>query len=190
MPDLKREMEEFFAEYTDRWNDQEDFSSLIDMWDTDQPPYYRPMERHSEELHVFTTWDQLKEYWSPQRKEVLIAALWYNFVNIQPKLIAPDVAVVVADAEWDIKARFGPASSGTDPCFAVLNRKADGWKMNTYVEACTHPAMYRSVFADQEDKVRPAFRKLIADLCEANCQGCRIPCRPVAQGQPDAIASA
>ena len=181
MSDLQREMEAFFAEYTERWNDQEDFSSLIEMWDTDQAPYYRPMERHCEELHVFTTWDQLKEYWSPARKQVLIAALWYGYVNIQAKLVAPDVAVVVCDAEWDIKARLGPAASGTDPCFAVFNRKADGWKMNTYIEACTHPSMYRSVFAGQEDKVRPAFRKLLADLCEANCQGCRIPCRSEAK---------
>ncbi len=185
MTDLQREMEAFFAEYTARWNDQDNYSSLIDMWDTNDAPYYRPMERTKDSNHpdgrgvdVFTTWEELIDYWSPERKKQLIVALWYNFVNIRAKLVAPNIAVVAFDAEWDIKAIMGPAASGTDPGFAVLTRKPDGWKMNTYIEACTHPATYKSVFADKEDKVRPAFRKLIADICEANCYNCpRFKCR-------------
>ena len=47
MADLQQEMEAFFAEYTERWNDQDDFSSLIEMWDTDDEPYYRPMDDRS-----------------------------------------------------------------------------------------------------------------------------------------------
>ena len=160
MSDLQQEMEAFFAEYTKRWNKQEDFSTILEMWDPDDVPYYRAMER----LGVFTTWEELKRYVDPGPKRKLIVALWYGFVNIRPKLVAPDVAVVFFDAEWDIKGMRGPAASGTDPGVAVLKRKADGWKMNTYVEACTHPATYKSVFADKEDKVRPAFRKLLADL--------------------------
>lgn len=173
MSDLQLEMEEFFTEYEKRWNDQDDYSSLIEMWDTDDVPYYRPMEKPG----VYTTWEELKNYWSPERKRELIVALWYGFVNIRPKLVAPDIAVVFFDAEWDIKALIGPAASGTDPCVAVFKHKADGWKMNTYVEACTHPATYKSVFADMEDKVRPAFRQLIGDICATDCRGCRIPCR-------------
>ena len=160
MSSLQQEMETFFAEYTKRWNNQEDFSTILEMWDQDDAPYYRPMEKQG----VFTTWEEVKRYVDPVRKRELIVALWYDFVNIRPKLVAPDVAVVFFDAEWDIKAVRGPASSGTDPGVAVLKRKADGWKMNTYVEACTHPAMYKSVFADKEDKVRPAFRKLLAEI--------------------------
>ena len=183
MSELQQEMANFFAEYTERWNDQDDFSSLIEMWDTDEPPFYRPMERTKDPdnpergVDVFTTWDELRDYWSPERKNELIVALWYGFVNLRPKLVAPDVAVVAFDAEWDIKAIMGPPASGTDPGFAVLKRKAEGWKMNTYVEACTHPATYKSVFAGQEDKVRPAFRKLIAEICASHCYNCRIPCR-------------
>jgi hypothetical protein len=173
MSDLQQEMEAFFAAYTQRWNDQDDFSSLIEMWDTDDAPYYRAMEKPD----VYTTWEELKNYWSPERKRELIVALWYEFRNIRPKLIAPDIAVVFFDAEWDIKALSGPAASGTDPCVAVFKRKAGGWKLNTYVEACTHPATYKSVFADKEDKVRPAFRKLIAEICATDCRGCRLPCR-------------
>lgn len=173
MSDLQQEMEAFFAEYTIRWNDQDDYSSLIEMWDTDDAPYYRGMEKPG----VYTTWEELKRYWDPTRKRELVAALWYEFVNIRPKLVTSDVAVAFFDAEWDMKAISGPAISGTDPCIAVFKRKADGWKMNTYVEACTHPAAYKSVFADQEDKVRPAFRKLLAEICESDCRGCRIPCR-------------
>lgn len=173
MSDLQQEMEAFFAEYEGRWNDQDDFSSLIEMWDTDQPPYYRAMEKPD----VFTTWEELKRYWSPERKRELIVALWYGFRNIRPKMAGDNVAVVFFDAEWDIKARMGPAASGTDPGVAVFNRTADGWKMNTYVEACTHPATYKSVFAEREDKVRLEFRRLLESICESNCRNCRIPCR-------------
>jgi hypothetical protein len=76
-----------------------------------------------------------------------------------------------------MKAICGPAISGTDPCIAVFKRKADGWKMNSYVEACTHPAAYKSKFADQEDKARPTFRKLLEEICESDGRECRIPCR-------------
>ena len=185
MADLQQEVAAFFAEYTKRWNDQDGYSSLIDMWNTDDDhPYYRPMERTKDRsdpegrgVDVFTTWDELKAYWAPARKRQLIVALWYEFVNLRPKLVAPDIAVVVFDAEWDIKAIRGPAASGTDPGVAVLTRKADGWKMNTYVEACTHPATYKSVFAGKDDKVRPAFRDLLAAVCASGCYNCRIPCR-------------
>jgi hypothetical protein len=160
MSNLQQEMEAFFAEYSKRWNNQEDFSTIIEMWDLDDAPYYRAMEKPG----VFTTWEEVKRYLDPARKRELIVALWYEFVNIRPKLVAPDVAVVFFDAEWDIKAMRGPAASGTDPGVAVFKRKADGWKINTYVEACTHPATYKSVFADKEEKVRPAFRKLLAEI--------------------------
>ena len=173
MSNLQQEMEAFFAEYTKRWNDQEDFSTILEMWDPDDVHYYRAMER----LAVFTTWEELKRYVEPGRKRELINALWYGFVNIRPKLVTPDVAVVYFDAEWDMKAVSGPAISGTDPCIAVFKRKPDGWKMNSYVEACTHPAAYKSEFADKKDKARPAFKKLLAKICESDCRGCRIPCR-------------
>jgi hypothetical protein len=149
MSNLQQEMEAFFAEYSKRWNNQEDFSTIIEMWDLDDAPYYRAMEKPG----VFTTWEEVKRYLDPARKRELIVALWYEFVNIRPKLVAPD-----------IKAMRGPAASGTDPGVAVFKRKADGWKINTYVEACTHPATYKSVFADKEEKVRPAFRKLLAEI--------------------------
>jgi hypothetical protein len=174
MSELQQEFEAFFGEYTKRWNDQDDYSSLIEMWDQDDDqPFYRGMEKPD----VFTSWKRLKLYWDPEQKHKLLTALWYEFVNIRPKLIAPDVAVVFFDAEWDVKAILGPPISGTDPCIAVFKRKNSDWKMNSYVEACTHPAAYVSVFADQEDQVRPAFRKLLANICAADCRGCRIPCR-------------
>jgi len=174
MSDLQQEMDEYFDEYERRWNDQEDYSSLIKMWDQDDDlPFYRGMEKPG----FFDTWERLKLYWEPNHNKKLLVALWYGFRNVRPKLVTPDVAVAYFDAEWDVKAILGPALSGTDPCIAVFKRKADGWKMNSYVEACTHPGAYVSAFADLEDQVRPEFRKLIADKCKADCRGCRIPCR-------------
>ncbi len=65
MSDLQQEMEAFFAEYTKRWNDQDDYSSLIEMWDQDDDtPFYRGMEKPG----FFDTWERLKLYWDPVRK--------------------------------------------------------------------------------------------------------------------------
>lgn len=36
MSDLQQETEAFFAEYTERWNNQDDYSSLIEIWDQDE----------------------------------------------------------------------------------------------------------------------------------------------------------
>lgn len=36
MSDLQQEMEAFFAEYTERWNNQDDYSSLIEIWHQDE----------------------------------------------------------------------------------------------------------------------------------------------------------
>lgn len=174
MSDVQKELEEYFAEYTKRWNDQKDYSSLIEMWDQeDDKPFYRGMEKPG----FFDTWERLKLYWDPNHKRALVTALLYNFVNIHAKLVTPDVAVAYFDAEWDMKALRGPAISGTDPCFAVFKRKADGWKMNSYIEACSHPAAYEDEFAGRADRARPAFRQLLKEICETDCRGCRIPCK-------------
>lgn len=173
MANIQQEIEDFFVEYTSRWNDQEDYSSLIEMWDQDDDaPFYRGMEKPG----FYDTWDRVKRYWDPVRKRQLVTALWYEFVNIRAKQVGDDAAVAYFDAEWDMKAVNGPAISGTDPCIAMFTRKPDGWKMNSYVEACTHPAAYQSEFADREDKARPKFRKLLLEICEKDCRGCRIPC--------------
>jgi hypothetical protein len=174
MADLQQEMEAFFAEYARRWDDQDDYSSLSEMWDEeDNAPFYRGMEKPG----FFDTWERLTLYWDPDFKRKHVTALWYNFVNITAKLVGPDVAVAYFDAEWDMKAVSGPAISGTDPCIAVFKRKDGVWKMNSYVETCTHPAAYVDEFVDKEDKCRPAFRKLLIDICESDCRGCRIPCK-------------
>ena len=66
MSDLQQEMEAFFAEYTKRWNNQEDYSSLIEMWDQDDDaPFYRGMEKPG----FFDTWERLKLYWDPEAKK-------------------------------------------------------------------------------------------------------------------------
>ncbi|HJP39349.1 MAG: hypothetical protein QF483_08805 [Gammaproteobacteria bacterium] len=38
-------------------------------------------------------------------------------------------------------------------------------------------AEYTQRWNDREDKVRPAFRKLIGDICAADCRGCHLTCR-------------
>ena len=175
MTDVQQEIEAFFVKYTKLWNNQDDYSSLAEMWDQDDAtPFYRGMEKPG----FFDSWERLHLYWDPKRKRELVTALLYEFVNIHAKQLGDDAAVAYFDAEWDMKARMGPAISGTDPCIAVFKRKDGEWKMNSYVEACSHPGAYTSEFADKEVKARPAFLELLADICQRDCRECRIPCRP------------
>lgn len=158
MADLQAEIETFFVEYSRRWNSQE-YLTLMELWDRDDAaPFYRAMERDE----PTSTWPELERYWNPRPGKRVIDGLWNIYTNLRPKLIAPDVAVVLFDLEWDIKAPRTKPLSGTDPGIAVLKRKAEGWRMVAYVEACMHPARYVSKLF--EDQVRPSFTDFIGKL--------------------------
>jgi hypothetical protein len=156
MSDLQQELTEFFAEYSRRWNSQQ-YGTLAELWDRDDPsPFYRPMEVEQ----PLAGWPQLQNYWNPRPGMKFIDGLWNVYVNLRPKLVGPDVAVVLFDLEWDIKGAHSRPQSGTDPGMAVLRRKPEGWRMVAYVEACMHPAAYvRKMF---ERQARPGFRQFLA----------------------------
>lgn len=161
MSSLQAEIEAFFVEYSRRWNSQ-DYPSLGEMWDRDDPaPFYRAMEREQ----PTTTWPDLERYWNPVPGRRVIDGLWNVYSNLRPKLIGPDVAVVLFDMEWDLKPPRVKPISGTDPGMAVLRRKPEGWRMVAYVEACMHPSAYvTKLFQDQ---VRPGFTRFLADQAAA-----------------------
>ncbi len=157
---FKQEIETFFVDYSALWNGQE-YSRLADLWDHDDAqPFYRAMEMES----YLTSWKQLERYWNPGVN--VIDGLWNIYTNLVPKQITPDVAVVMFELEWDIKAagRTQPMS-GTDPGMAVLKRKPEGWRMCAYVEACMHPAAYVRKFCEQQ--VRPTFLKTLEEFGKA-----------------------
>lgn len=155
--DFKVEITAFFEAYSACWNSQE-YSTLAGLWDRDDAqPFYRAMEVE----RCFTSWKQLERYWNPGPH--VIDGLCNVYTNLVPKRMTDDVAVVLFDLEWDIKAigRTQPMS-GTDPGMAVLRRKSEGWRMAAYMESCMHPAGYvRKMF---ERQVRPSFLKTLEDL--------------------------
>ena len=148
--EFETEMDTFFGEYSSCWNSQ-DYGTLAKLWDRDDPqPFYRPMEVE----RCITSWEQLERYWNPGAH--VIDGLWNIYTNLVSKRITADVAVVLFDLDWDIKAagRTQPMS-GSDPGMAVLKRKSEGWRMVAYVESCMHPSGYiRKMF---ERQVRPSF---------------------------------
>jgi hypothetical protein len=135
MSELQQEIEQFFEEYSKRWNSQ-DYGTLGELWDRDDElPFYRPMEVEN----FIAGWDRLEKYWNPVPGKRIIGGLWNIYTNLRPKLIGPDVAVVTFDLEWDLKPPgSAKAISGTDPGMAVLKRKPEGWRLVAYVEACMH----------------------------------------------------
>ena len=155
MSDLYAEIREFFDEYAKRWNSQ-NYQSLMELWDREDPlPFYRPMEVEQ----PIKGWIDLEHYWAPPGAPKMIEGLWNVYTNLVPKLITPDVCVVLWDMEWDIKPKWRKGQSGTDPGLSVLRRTPAGWRMVAYVEACMHPAAYvRKLF---ERQVRPEFTDFI-----------------------------
>lgn len=157
MTDLKKEIEEFFVEYSRRWNSQQ-YGTLAELWDRDDPaPFYRAMERE----RPTATWPELERYWEPVPGKRFIDGLWNVYTNLRVKAVAPDVAVVMFDLQWDIKAPRVKPMSGTDPGIAVLKRRAEGWRMVAYVEACMHAVGAVRVLLEQN--VRPDFVRFLAE---------------------------
>jgi hypothetical protein len=157
MTDLQKEIEEFFVEYSKRWNSQQ-YGTLAELWDRDDPaPFYRAMERDQ----PTATWPELERYWNPVPGRRIIDGLWNVYSNLRVKAVGSDVAVVLFDLEWDIKAPRMPPMSGTDPGMAVLRRRPAGWRMVAYVEACRHAVGYVQALASQ--KVRPSFVRFLED---------------------------
>ncbi len=157
MPNLQTEIEEFFAEYSRRWNSQ-DYGSLAELWDREDPaPFYRAMEREQ----PTATWPELERYWNPVPGRRIIDGLWNIYTRLRIKPVGADVAVVLFDLEWNIKVPRVKPMSGTDPGMAVLRRTPAGWRMVAYVEACMHPATYVRVLV--EGQVRPDFTRFLAD---------------------------
>ena len=155
MSDLQAEIEAFFVEYSRRWTSQR-YAALKELWDGDDPaPFYRAMERE----HPTTTWAELERYWEPVPGQRVIDGLWNVYTNLRVKPAGDDVAIVLFDLQWDIKAPHAKPMSGTDPGMAVLRRRPAGWRMIAYVEACMHPATYARVLA--EASVRPEFTRFL-----------------------------
>lgn len=152
--DLDREMREFFDEYEARWNSGQ-YASLGDFWDRDDDqPFYRPMEVDG----YIAGWPALQRYWEPRPGVSFIEALNFRYTNLRAKLVAPDVAVVMSDFQWDLKLKGGEYAkpmSGRDPVITVLRKKPEGWRMCAYVESCMHPSVYVKKICDLA--VRPAF---------------------------------
>lgn len=138
----------------------------MELWDReDAQPFYRPMEVEQ----PIIGWRDLEHYWAPPGAPKIIEGLWNVYTNLVPKLVAPDVCVVLWEMEWDIKPRWRKAQSGTDPGLSVLRRTAAGWRMVAYVEACMHPATYvRKLF---ERQVRPGFSNFIESKRQGETPG-------------------
>lgn len=151
---LDAELRSFFDEYESRWNSGR-YPTLGDLWDRDDPaPFYRPMEVDG----YISDWEGLKRYWEPKPGVSFIDDLNFRYTNLRAKLVAPDVAVVMSDFEWDLKLKGGEYArpmSGKDPVIMVLRRKPEGWRMCAYVESCMHPAVYVKKICEMT--VRPDF---------------------------------
>lgn len=157
---FQNEIREFFDEYEARWNSKQ-FGALGELWDHDDAmPFYRPMEVDG----YITRWKDLERYWEPRPGTSYIDDLNFRYTNLQPKLVSPDVAVVMSDFEWDLKMKGGEYAkplSGRDPVITVLKKKPEGWRMCAYVEACMHPAVYVKKLCDLT--VRPSFVDSLRD---------------------------
>lgn len=157
MPDVQKEIEEFFVEYAQRWSSQR-YSTLKELWDREDPaPFYRAMDREQ----PTTTWAELERYWEPDSARRISDELWNVFCNLRVKIAGPDMAIVLFDLQWNYKGPNSKPIGGSDPGMAVLRRRPQGWRMIAYAEACMHPTAYSRAIAQAQ--ARPAFARIIEE---------------------------
>jgi hypothetical protein len=148
---LQQEIEGVIHETARRWNSQY-WSSVLDLWDADEP---MPMYLAEEQRNWFVGWGPIKAYL--QSDAEIIDALRETMSNIRVRRIAPDLAVAAYNMHFEMQLR-GSAPIGEDiRVTAIFRRKPDGWKYIHYAEAPMTTPVYMSKLMRRD--VQPAFKE-------------------------------
>ena len=133
------------------WNTQ-DFSTVLDLWDRDEPePYYLAEERDE----WLIGWDQLNGYLNPPVRNPAVEALRLDISNIRVKQIAPDLAFAVWDLHFEMKIRGRPPLGEDIRVTGIFRKKPEGWRYIHYAEAPMASMVYIQKLFERD--VRPEF---------------------------------
>ncbi len=130
-PDIEAAVSAVIYETAERWNSQ-DFSSLLELWDPDEPyPFYLA----EEQSQWFVGWDRLRGYLDPPRPNPIVEAIREEMSGIQVKQIAPDLAIAIWYMHFEMKT-IGSNPIGEDVrVSAVLRNTSEGWRYIHWAES-------------------------------------------------------
>ncbi len=129
---LNAELTAFLVRYAEAYN-REDYTTLLGMWDQDDPDAVYMAEEIDPPLHG---WKIIRAYFS---RGGALDGIRNEYSNVRAHYVAPDVAVATYRLRFDIKVKNLEAMSSFDRIMAVFRRKAGEWKMIAYAEAPQAP---------------------------------------------------
>ncbi|MBL8201995.1 MAG: nuclear transport factor 2 family protein [Chromatiales bacterium] len=129
---LDAEITAFLARYADAYN-REDYTTLLGMWDQDDPDAFYMAEEIDPPMHG---WKTIRAYFS---RGGVLDGIRNEYSNVRAHYVAPDVAVATYRLRFDIKVKNMQALSSFDRIMAVFRRKDGEWKMIAYAEAPQAP---------------------------------------------------
>ena len=144
--DLQREVAEVIHETAEKWNSQ-DFSTVLELWDKDEPvPFYLAEERDE----WLVGWEELNGYLDPPRPSPVIQGIREEMSNIRVRPIGPDLAIAIWDMHFEMKM-IGKKPIGEDiRVNAVLRKKPEGWRYIHWAEAPMTAMMYMEKLFQQD----------------------------------------
>lgn len=152
--DVTAEIQQVIKQTEANWNTQ-DFSTVLDLWDRDEPePYYLAEERDE----WLIGWDQLNGYLNPPVRNPAVEALRLDISNIRVKQIAPDLAFAIWDLHFEMKIRGRPPLGEDIRVTGIFRKKPEGWRFIQYAEAPMSSMVYIQKLFERD--VRPEFEAI------------------------------
>ncbi|MEZ5565332.1 MAG: nuclear transport factor 2 family protein [Gammaproteobacteria bacterium] len=129
---LDTEIVAFLADYAAAYNRQ-DYSTLLGMWDQDDPDVFYMAEEIDPPMHG---WKTIRAYFA---RTGVLDGIRNEYSQVRAHRVAPDVAVATYRLRFDIKVRNMEPLSSWDRVMAVFRHKDGHWKLIAYTEAPQAP---------------------------------------------------
>jgi ketosteroid isomerase-like protein len=162
--DLDREITAFLERYAEAYN-REDYTTLLGMWDQDDPYAFYMAEEIDPPMHG---WKTIRAYFN---RPGVLDGIRNEYSNVRAHYLAPDLAIATYRLRFDIKVRNLKALSSFDRIVAVFRRKGGEWKMSAYAEAPQAPLTMvrkalktsKSLDKDQQKELLRTLQTLLED---------------------------
>ena len=136
------------------WNTQ-DFSTVLDLWDRDEPePYYLAEERDE----WLIGWDQLNGYLNPPTRNPAVEAVRLVISDIRVKQLASDLAFAIWDLHFEMKIKGRRPLGENIRVTGIFRKKPEGWRYIHYAEAPMASMVYIQKLFEKD--VQPEFEAI------------------------------
>jgi ketosteroid isomerase-like protein len=132
---LTAEIEEFLAVYAEIYNRQ-DYASLLQMWDQDDPD---PIYMAEEVDPPLQGWARLNAYFNPRPGVQVLDGIRNRYSRVVTRPLGEDLAMATYRLDFEIKVKGMRPMASWDRVIAVFRKRQDGWKLVAYAEAPMAP---------------------------------------------------